>query len=117
MKIKTALFTLALFAVTQSAFAAPRPIEKLSRGVEGLLTAPMEYWNEYQLANYKDGVVASVVTALLMGTAMTGKRIINGVYDILAFPVPYPKPYRILLNDPSETALDRHYSLGNAIAG
>ncbi|HRK62278.1 MAG TPA: exosortase system-associated protein, TIGR04073 family [Candidatus Omnitrophota bacterium] len=105
MKIKTALFILALFAVTQSAFAGSAG-EKFVRGIEGTLTSPVEYLNQYQIANYDHGLISSAVIMVLGGTAMTVKRLINGVYDIVSFPVSLPRDYGLLLNDKYETALD-----------
>lgn len=105
MKTKTALIALILFVSTQTAFAG-NPGEKFVRGIEGALTSPVEYLNQYQIANYDHGLFSSVVIMVLGGTAMTVKRLINGVYDIVSFPVSAPRDYGLLLNDKYETALD-----------
>ena len=44
---------------------------------------------------------------------MMGKRIVNGAYDIVTFPVNFPKDYGLLLNDGAETALKNYHSLHN----
>lgn len=123
MKIKAAFFILSFVFISQLALATPRPVLKLGRGVEGLLSAPIEYGNEYQMARQKQSVIGSSVTSLTMGTVMMGKRLINGLYDIVAFPVPYPQAknlvsgdisYRLLLKDDFETALKKNQDLQNA---
>ena len=113
MKNKIIFSVILMFAVAQMGFA-PKPIQKLGRGVEGILTSPIEYLNEYLESHQnRESIPASLVTAAVMGTAMTVKRIINGVYDIVTFPIPYPRPYRLLWKDPAETALQDYYSLVN----
>lgn len=114
MKIKTAFFILSILAVSQTAFArladapaqrAGAPADKFVRGLEGVVTSPLEYINQYQMASNTHGLVASVAGSVLGGTAMMLKRIINGAYDIVSFPVNAPKDYGLLLPDDSETAL------------
>lgn len=112
MKNKTTFLLVFILAVSQ--MGAAKPIYKLGRGVEGLLTAPIEYFNEYVIAAEEKGPIVGVVASIFGGTAMTVKRVINGAYDILTFPLPYPKPYRILWRDEAETALQDYYGLHNA---
>ena len=111
MRNKAALLLVLIFACTH--LGAARPIYKLGRGVEGILTAPIEYFNEYLIASEKKSQITAVVAGVFGGTAMTVKRLINGVYDIVTFPLPYPKPYRILWRDDAETALQDYYQLQN----
>ncbi len=123
MKIKAVFFILSFVFISQLAFATPKCILKLGRGFEGLLSAPIEYGTEYQMARQKQSVIGSSVTALTMGTVMMGKRLINGLYDIVSFPVPYPQAknlatgdvsYRLLIKDDFETALKKNQDLQNA---
>ena len=104
---------LTFFAMTQLAFAGT-PAHKLVRGIEGIVTSPLEYLNQYNIASGKQSDVASVAVGIFGGTAMTLKRILNGAYDIVTFPVNSPKDYGLLLNDESETALQNHKQLQNA---
>ena len=107
MKIKTAFFILFFFAISQTSFAGT-PAHKFVRGIEGLVTSPLEYINQYQAANDKQGIIASAAIGVFGGTAMTIKRVLNGVYDIVSFPVNAPKDYSLLFADDSETALDAY---------
>ena len=113
MKIKTAFFILSIFAISQTAFAGT-PGHKFVRGLEGLVTSPLEYLNQYQAANNQNGIIASAAIGVLGGTAMTIKRIVNGAYDIVSFPVNAPKNYGLLLADDSETALTAYTDSQNS---
>lgn len=105
MKIKAAFLTLSIFLISQTAFADTWH-HKLYRGIEGIITSPLEYINQAQHAAAKKMIIEATFITVVGGTFMMGKRLINGAYDIVTFPLPFPRPYRILLNDPSETALD-----------
>lgn len=112
MKTKIAYFALILFFVTQTAFAACKcPGTKFLRGVEGIATFPIEYLNQYQKLSDQNGIIPSSVGAVFAGTAMSVKRLINGVYDIVSFPVKAPGSYGLLLADEDDTALDAYQSL------
>lgn len=113
MKIKTAFFILSIFMISQSAFAAEKPFHKLTRGLEGIVTSPLEFINQYQIASEKRSLIPSLATGLFGGAAMVVKRLVNGVYDIVTFPVNLPKNYGLLLKDESETALDAYDSSQN----
>jgi putative exosortase-associated protein (TIGR04073 family) len=110
MKIKTAVFILCLASFAQLVFAENAG-HKLARGLEGIVTSPVEYLNQYQIASDENGVVASSATMVLGGTAMTVKRIINGAYDVVTFPVSLPKNYGLLLYDRDETALKTYRAI------
>ncbi|HCM42020.1 MAG TPA: hypothetical protein PLY88_07025 [Candidatus Omnitrophota bacterium] len=78
---------------------------KLLRGVEGIVTSPIEYVNQYNVLAETRRPASGMIGTVLAGTAMTAKRLINGVYDVVTFPVDLPKDGRLLLNDKHETAL------------
>jgi|GEM_PF-2432912 len=113
MKIKTAFFILSIFVISQTAFAGT-PGHKLVRGLEGIVTSPMEYINQYQLASNKKNFVASVAIGVIGGTSVMIKRLINGVYDVMSFPIKNPNDYGLLLSDDSETAIDAYLANQNA---
>lgn len=82
---------------------------KLVRGVEGIVTAPWEYVNQYiVLADGGQRPISGLLGTVIAGTAMTVKRAINGVYDVVTFPVDLPKDGAQLLPDKSETALSNY---------
>lgn len=112
MKIKTAIFILSILSVSQSAFAVT-PADKFLRGLEGLVSSPLEYFNQYRISAEKRSIVPSLAVGVLGGTLMTVKRLLNGVYDVVSFPVNLPKNYRLLLNDDTETAWQNYKSLQN----
>lgn len=111
MKNKMAALIIVSMLFTTAAFAGC-PVKKLGRGVEGIVTSPLEYWNQYLIASDTQHLVSSLVSTVLAGTAMTVKRLVNGVYDVVTFPVNYPKDAQ-LLGDASESALDSYYHLHN----
>lgn len=112
MKKGIAFFVLLAMAVSQTAFAGAA-VDKLKRGAEGLFTSPLEISNEYRNTRAADGNVAeSMATGVFVGLIMTGKRIINGAYDIVTFPLNCPRTYRLLLADDYPTALAEHRALG-----
>ncbi len=113
MKIKSAFFILSIFLISQTAFAGT-PAHKLARGLEGVVTSPMEYLNQYQQGTNKHGVISGLAIGVIGGTAMLGKRLVNGVYDIVSFPVSAPKDYGLLLADDSETAIDAYSASQNS---
>lgn len=104
---------LTFFATTQLAFGGT-PAHKFVRGIEGVLTSPLEYVNQYYIATEKQSDLATGVIIVFGGTAMMIKRIMNGAYDIVTFPVNSPKDYGQLLKDESETALQNYKQLQNA---
>lgn len=109
MKTKMTVFILSFFVFSQAAFAGTWH-HKLYRGIEGVITSPLEYVNQAQIASQNKSVIESTLSTIVGGTVMTVKRIVNGAYDIVTFPLPYPDSYRILLNDSSETAVDAYSS-------
>ena len=115
MKIKNAFFILSIFVISQTAFAGT-PGHKFVRGLEGIVTSPMEYINQYQLASNKKNFVSSVAIGVIGGTAVMIKRLINGVYDVVSFPIKNPNDYGLLLSDEFETAIDAYSANQNASA-
>ncbi len=107
MKTKTAFFALSILLASNLAFAST-PGHKFIRGLEGIVTSPVEYINQYQLAHSKQGLVPSVGIGVIGGTAVMIKRLINGVYDVVSFPIKNPRDYGLLLDDPSETAIQAY---------
>ena len=118
MKIKTLFFLLSLVITTQVAFAdtdaaVATPGHKFVRGLEGLVSAPFEYFNQYSIASEKHSVFSSLMIGVFGGTAMTIKRLVNGVYDVISFPINAPEPYALLLKDEADTALQNFNQIQN----
>ena len=112
MKNKVVLLVLFAMAISQVAFASAAT-DKLKRGGEGIFTAPLEHCNEYLNTRAEYGVPQSIAAAIFQGAFYTGKRLINGIYDVLTFPLNCPKEHGLLFADAYPTALDEHRALKN----
>lgn len=116
MNKKIYVLLAAIMLVSPAAFAGGHGecdkcpmMHKLSRGAVGIVSAPLEYVNQYNVLAETRRPISGVVGTVLAGTAMTAKRLINGVYDVVTFPVDLPKDGRLLLNDKSETAFASYH--------
>lgn len=76
------------------------PIKKLGRGVANVAGSPLEFINGMRDAKAESGILASFTWGILQGTVNVLKRAVVGVYEVATFPIPFPKDYRPILNDP-----------------
>lgn len=76
------------------------PLNKLGRGAANVLTSPLEIMKGMGDANSEKGIFAGVTTGILTGTFNFVKRALVGVYEIGTFPLPFPKDYKPILDDP-----------------
>ena len=74
--------------------------KKLGRGVCNILTCPAEIPEQIKRVSNSDGPAAAMTWGLVKGASMTVVRLVVGVYETLSFPIPYPKDYKPILNDP-----------------
>ena len=114
MKHKVALFVLLAMAVSTMSYAASSATDKLKRGAEGIFTSPLEICNNYRETRKEYGVPQSLASGVFVGMFDTGKRLINGTYDEVTFPVNYPSDYGLLWRDDYATALQEHRALNDA---
>ena len=75
-------------------------IKKLGRGACNVITSPFEIIEQTKRVNNSDGPMAGFTYGFLKGVVMTGVRAVVGVYEIATFPIPFPKNYKPILNDP-----------------
>lgn len=75
-------------------------LKKLGRGVCNAVTFPLELVEQVKRTNNSDGPMAAVTYGVLKGVVMTGVRALVGVYEIMTFPIPFPKNYQPILTDP-----------------
>jgi len=75
-------------------------LRKLGRGISNVLTFPFEIPEQARRVNDTDGPVAALTYGMLKGIVMSGIRAVTGVYEIATFPIPVPRDYRPILNDP-----------------
>jgi len=75
-------------------------LKKLGRGAANVLMSPMEMINGISEANAENGWIAAVTWGVLKGIFKTGVRMVVGAYEIVTFPIPFPKDYEPILTDP-----------------
>lgn len=85
---KTVLLALMLFVVSN--LSAGNPIEKLGRGVAGIIASPMEIMMKPVDVSREQGNIAGVTHGLFLGVAYAIGRIGVGVADICTFLIPLP---------------------------
>jgi putative exosortase-associated protein (TIGR04073 family) len=76
------------------------PVKKLGRGVANVVTSPFELPKGMGDAKAETGVFAGLTWGIVQGTVNVVKRAVVGVYEIATFPVPLPKDYEPILEDP-----------------
>ena len=97
--MKKLVLLAAVLLVSQSVFAAEvessGPLRKLQRGFVNIALSPMEISSE--LAKEKeensDQMLPRWMSGSVRGVAYTGGQALAGVYDIVTFPLPFPKEY------------------------
>ena len=75
-------------------------LKKLGRGIANVFTCPLEVAKGVGDANYESGPVAAMTYGLISGFYKTGVRFVVGAYEIVSFPIPFPKNYEPILDDP-----------------
>ncbi|MFH0763628.1 MAG: exosortase system-associated protein, TIGR04073 family [Candidatus Omnitrophota bacterium] len=75
-------------------------LKKLGRGICNVVSCPLELVMQPSRVNNSDGPMAAFTYGIIKGVAMTGLRAIVGVYEVATFPIPIPKNYGPVLNDP-----------------
>jgi putative exosortase-associated protein (TIGR04073 family) len=69
-------------------------LRKLGRGFSNLLFGIVEVPNQYTKAVAEHGGASGVTYGLSKGVVRWFARELTGVYEIVTFPVPYPKGYQ-----------------------
>jgi putative exosortase-associated protein (TIGR04073 family) len=92
-----------LFSLTAQSYA-DGPVDKLKRGATNLVVSPLELpnavWSYWELGTAKNFLAGST-WGLLQGVFNTAKRAIVGTFEIITFPVPFPKDYKPILDEPA----------------
>jgi len=95
------IFLLVLVMIFYSINAyADTPIKKLGRGFCNIVTCPMEFPKGIQDVYDEGGIFAALTWGILKGVFNTGVRAVVGVYEVVTFPIPFPKDYEPILTDP-----------------
>ena len=80
------------FGVVHQAWAQD-PIHKMGRGVVNALTGWIELPKQISLGKQEDNPVAGIGRGLVKGAGLTILRSGIGVYEVVTFPIPYPKDF------------------------
>ena len=72
---------------------AQDPIHKAGRGVVNVLTSWIELPKNIHLGTQEDNPVLGAAWGLVRGTGLTVTRLAVGAYEVVTFPLPYPKNF------------------------
>lgn len=100
--IGIALYILAAAASTTFAYEYDTAFTKLGRGFANILTAPGELYTQPIMMSNDYDAVTSLIGGFFKGMAMFGLRECVGIYDVLTFPLPFPRDYRPVM-EPATT--------------
>ena len=98
---KVIFLVLFLSAVSPAAFADGKPMDKLTRGVTNVVTAPLEipkqtviYWIEG--AKMTKHVSVWILSGVVKGHVNMVRRIGSGLWDVVSFPFQKPEDFEPL---------------------
>jgi putative exosortase-associated protein (TIGR04073 family) len=89
-----ALFGPLTFADLDQPPVGHNPVRKLGRGFANLLFGVVEVPNQYTKAVAEHGGAAGVTYGVPKGFVRWIQREFVGVYEVLTFPVPFPRGYK-----------------------
>lgn len=72
---------------------AQDPIHKMGRGMVNVLTSWIEVPKQLDRGRREDNPLAGLSSGILKGVGLTLLRVGVGAYEIVTFPVPYPKAF------------------------
>jgi len=79
---------------------AGTPVKKLGRGLANVVTSPIEFFSGISHANNENGFMAALTWGVIRGLAKTVQRAVVGVYEVATFPIPIPRDYEPIMEDP-----------------
>ena len=82
-----------IMCVAGSRAWAQDPIHKMGRGVVNVLTGWIELPKHIHLGKQEENPVIGMARGFVKGAGLTLLRGGVGVYEVLTFPIPYPKDY------------------------
>ena len=65
-----------------------------------MLTCPLEVFKQSSDVNNSDGPWAGLTWGVFKGLSMTVVRFAVGAYEVVTFPMPFPKDFKPILTDP-----------------
>jgi len=93
-----------LYAKEQGLYAEDNPASKFGRGIVNIITSPGEYLVQTSKLMQTNDPLTAYCGGILQGTWRMFQRIGGGVYELVTFPIPYPKKYRPLMDPPTTFA-------------
>jgi putative exosortase-associated protein (TIGR04073 family) len=100
MKRIFSLILIIAIILMSGASNADTALKKLGRGAANVVTCPIEIVYRIGEVNKEDGPIAAYTWGLLNGIWRTGVRVVVGVYEVITFPLPLPKNYEPIIDDP-----------------
>ena len=76
-------------------------LDKFSRGIINIVVSPLELFQEIGDA-YKeyDDMAVALPMGLVKGSWNTARRFGVGLYEVVTFPIPFPRDYRPVIEEP-----------------
>ena len=94
------LAILVMLLMASTVCAEDGPVQKLGRGIANVVTSPFELTKGMGDVKEESGIFAGLTWGILQGTVNVVKRAVVGVCEIATFPLPLPKDYKPILDDP-----------------
>ncbi|MGB2662222.1 MAG: exosortase system-associated protein, TIGR04073 family [Candidatus Omnitrophota bacterium] len=83
---------------------ADGPMDKLKRGATNLALSPLELpnavWSDWEMGT-AEAFFEGATWGVLQGVFNIAKRAVVGTFEIITFPVPFPKDYKPILDEPA----------------
>jgi putative exosortase-associated protein (TIGR04073 family) len=94
-----------LTGIASQAFADDNAFTKFGRGMSNILISPAEIYAQPVLLSQTNEIPVAFFGGLIKGISMFVVREVVGVYDVITFPIPFPKGYKPVFN-PATTFTD-----------
>ena len=99
--IRSLIIVIICIFILQGSVYAENALDKLSRGAINIFTSPLELFQTIG-ESYEEGRQAvTVPVGVIKGSWNTLRRFGVGVYEIVTFPIPFPKNYGPVIEDPA----------------
>jgi len=89
-----------MLTLSPSAYSKDNPLKKLGRGISNVCTSPLEIFKGISDANNENGFFSALSYGVFNGLFRMARRALVGTYEVVSFPVPIPKDYEPIIEDP-----------------
>ena len=94
-----------LISLVSAAFADDNAFTKFGRGMANIAVSPGELYTQPLLLSKNSEPLIAIFGGLFKGISMLIVREAVGVYEVITFPLPFPKEYRPII-EPATTFTD-----------